>query len=136
MEGRVTKYCHSEGDQNGRPFSRLSQILADRPDFNDITLKIDLNKNDNVIDKTGNASGLKEARDLLALEICRAFKDKENLPLYLNYVKRYPIEIIQKAFEETQKMPLNKIKKTKGALFTYLVKYYGNDSNTAENFGH
>jgi hypothetical protein len=123
------------GDPEGRNFSHLSQILGGNDHPNDNTIKKDILKNDNVIYKSslkrfahkGFSPGDRE--DLLALKICKAFQDKENLPLYLAYVKKYPSEVIRRAFEGVNKIPANKIKKTRGALFTYLVKYYAQAQN-------
>lgn len=69
----------------------------------------------------------RNSQDWLALDICEALDDQDNLPLYLSYVRRYPPRIIQRAFNEARKLPENKIKKTRGALFTYLVKHYAED---------
>jgi len=98
---------------------------------NDITLKKDI-LNDNV----GDLSRLVMNERVLAMEICQAFKDEKNLPLYLSYVNQYPIEIIKKAYQESIKLPSNKIKKTRGALFTYLVKHYAAKKYYTQNHGH
>lgn len=66
----------------------------------------------------------KSSQDLQALDICQALNDQDNLPLYLSYVRTYPPKIIQRAFRAARDLPANKVKKTRGALFTYLVKLY------------
>lgn len=67
------------------------------------------------------------SQDLLALDICQALDDSDNLALYLSYVRRYSPKVIHQAFNAARKLPENKIKKTRGALFTYLVKHYAED---------
>lgn len=69
----------------------------------------------------------RNSQDLLALDICQALDDSDNLPLYISYIRKYPPKIIQQAFNAARKLPENKIKKTRGALFTYLVKHYAGD---------
>jgi hypothetical protein len=66
------------------------------------------------------------AEDKLAVEIATEFADLTHLPVYVAFCRRYPQAVIRKAFEATQKFPPEKIRKSKGALFTYLVKHYAN----------
>jgi hypothetical protein len=51
--------------------------------------------------------------------------DLDNLALYEAYMKRYPEEIIRKAYQDVLNTPPDKIKKSAGAYFTFLVKKYG-----------
>jgi len=71
----------------------------------------------------------KSSQDWLALDICQILGDSDNLPLYLSYVRKYSPKIIQMAFDAARELPANKIKKTRGALFTYLVKHYAGEKN-------
>ena len=71
----------------------------------------------------------KNSQDLLALDICQTLGDLDNLPLYLSYIRKYSPKIIQMAFDAARELPANKIKKTRGALFTYLVKHYAGEKN-------
>lgn len=64
--------------------------------------------------------------DRLAVQIATEFSDLTHLPVYVAFCRRYPLPVIRKAFETTQKYPPEKIRKSKGALFTYLVKLYAN----------
>ena len=123
MAGRVAKECHSEVGLKGREIKNLSHNPAVDRDDNDITIKKNKLQNDNVADDRLSIGPLIN-QDLLAYEICSAFKDEKNRPLYLSYVRKYPLEIIRRAFDEAVKLPTHKIRKNRGALFNYLVKHH------------
>jgi hypothetical protein len=125
-KGRVAKKCQSDAALKGQEINNLSQNPAMNHDENDITIKKDKLRNDNVADDYFPI-GPQNHQDLLAYEICNAFKDEKNLPLYLAYVRRYPLEIIKRAFDEVERLPPHKIRKTRGALFNYLVKRYAKE---------
>ena len=67
------------------------------------------------------ARGPEEA---LALEVAKTLGDEKNLGLYLSYCRKYPRDIILRAFGEAKETPEGRIKRSRGALFTYLVKRY------------
>jgi hypothetical protein len=85
----------------------------------------------------------------IARKIAKGFKDEANYKFYLAYCQRYPLKIIWRAFIEVQRIPAERIRKSKGALFNYLVQKYaqgyqellGNQedatdaANATENFG-
>ncbi|HRS96585.1 MAG TPA: hypothetical protein P5040_00265 [Smithella sp.] len=132
MPGRVTELCQSVLLPKGRETWQTSEDSVSSFAPNDKTLKKDILTNNNVAAKTSLQS-----RDVaIALEICQAFKDKKNLPLYLAYVKKYEMGIIKQAFKEAMKPPANKIKKTRGALFNYLVQYYAGEHDVSQNHRH
>lgn len=60
----------------------------------------------------------------LAQRIAKEFKDEDNLGYYEDLCERFPEHLINRAFSEVRKVPQAKIKKSRGALFTYLVKKY------------
>ncbi|RIK82247.1 hypothetical protein DCC62_00450 [candidate division KSB1 bacterium] len=60
--------------------------------------------------------------ELTAITLARSFRDEENLRLYSSYLSRYPVEIIVKAYQQVLNTPSNRIKKSPGAFFTFLVK--------------
>ena len=124
--GRVTEKCHSEAGRKGQETDDTSHNPAVTRDDNDITIKINKLLNDNVADDCLSI-GPQLHQELLAYEICRAFKDEKNRPLYLSYVRKYPLEVIKRAFDEARRLPPNKIRKTRGALFNYLVKRYAKE---------
>jgi len=81
--------------------------------------------NDNI--KTGTVSKQfrpKSKKEQLAWDIARILDDEKNLGLYISYCRKYPEQIIWRAFGETKECSADKIKKSRGALFTYLVKKY------------
>lgn len=72
-----------------------------------------------------------DREELLALDLADALNDQENLPLYLSYAKRYPEQLLRSVLGEVKEVPLNKIKKSRGALFNHLVQKYV--QQTADN---
>jgi len=130
--GRMSIYGHSQEPENGLKTAQPSRDSASGAAPYDRTIKKDRLTINDVTAKTSLTS-----RDVaVAMEICQAFKDEANLALYLSYVRKYDHEIIKKAFEEAIKTPANKIKKTRGALFNYLVQYYAGEQTTPDNHNH
>ena len=70
----------------------------------------------------------KTRQELLALDLAQAFGDYEGLALYLSYAKKYPEALLRKVLGEVKEVPTCKIKKSRGALFNYLVQKYAKDS--------
>ena len=66
----------------------------------------------------------KSREELLALDLAKALKDRKGLPLYLSYSKRYPESFLRKVLGEVKEIPDRKIKKSRGALFNYLIQKY------------
>lgn len=60
----------------------------------------------------------------LVKEIVTAFDDKGSQPYYEQLCAKYPEELILRTFKKVQALPDDKIKKSRGALFTYLLKQY------------
>ena len=70
----------------------------------------------------------------LAMDIATALGDHKNLALYISYSRRYPIWLLRKVLGEVKEIPSEKIKKSRGALFNYLVqKYAKEDSQNLSN---
>jgi len=67
--------------------------------------------------------------ELLAYSIAETFNDKDQLKLYLTYCKKYPCHIIQRAFGEARNVPDARIRKSRAALFFYLVKQYAHQGH-------
>ena len=65
----------------------------------------------------------------LAIEISQDFKDEENFEYYQSVSQKYPPELINKAFNKVKSIPDSKIRKSRGALFTYLIKKYASQKN-------
>ena len=63
-------------------------------------------------------------REHLAFMIADAFNDLGQIKLYITYCKKYPLNIIYRAFSEAKNFPEARIKKSRAAIFFYLLKTY------------
>ncbi len=63
-----------------------------------------------------------EKRDELAGEIAVAFREEEQIKLYQHVCSQHDYTAIKKAFDDTMKVPSDRIKKSRSALFFYLLK--------------
>lgn len=63
---------------------------------------------------------------LLASEIAAALEDTAALPLYEGYAQCYPEALLRELLRRTLSIPDHKIKRSRGALFTYLVQQHAN----------
>ena len=61
----------------------------------------------------------------LAYELASALNDKESLPVYIAFIRKYNEEFLKRMLLRVMSIPDNKIRRTRGALFTYLVKEHG-----------
>ena len=59
---------------------------------------------------------------LLALDLAETLDDLPGLPLYLSLTKKYPEPFLRRALSEVKEIPADKIKKSRGAYFNYLVQ--------------
>jgi len=66
----------------------------------------------------------KTAADALALEIAQAFSDEARLPFYRQVCAAHDRSVVYRAFRETLDMPVAHIKKSRKALFIYLLRSY------------
>jgi hypothetical protein len=66
----------------------------------------------------------KTQQEYLAELIAEAFGESGKRELYLHHCRKYPLETIQKAFAEARSIPDDQIKKSRAAVFFYLVNYY------------
>lgn len=74
--------------------------------------------------KTSKEFRPRTREELLAFDIAKELNDLKALPLYLSYVKKYPESLLRKILGEVKEIPIEKIKKSRGALFNHLVKKY------------
>ena len=63
-------------------------------------------------------------REHLAFMIADAFNDLGQIKLYVNYCKKHPLTLIHRAFAEAKSYPEARIKKSRAAIFFYLLKTY------------
>lgn len=66
----------------------------------------------------------KNQAELLALDLAKELDDPPGLPLYLSYAKKYPASLLRQALGVVKEIPSQKVKKSRGALFNYLVQKY------------
>lgn len=83
----------------------------------------------------GRGRAYKTRKQALAEEIARAFHDVEGIGLYLDYCRRYPETIIRRAYGEVRELPDSAIRRSRGALFNYLVQKYGKEEEEQSNPG-
>ncbi len=69
-------------------------------------------------------------REALAVMIATAFHDEAQVTLYLQYCRKYPLQSVYRAFAEAQSVPLAQVKKSRAAIFFYLIKRYTHDPHT------
>lgn len=60
----------------------------------------------------------------LANEIANTLQDRDALPLYHKYTQRYKEAFLRRTLDKVMSIEQSKIRKTRGALFTYLVSQY------------
>jgi hypothetical protein len=58
----------------------------------------------------------------LANEVAAKLGDKESINAYLNICEQYSEEHVRKVLEKVLSIPIREIRKTPGALFTFLVR--------------
>lgn len=61
----------------------------------------------------------------LAYELAQALGDMESLPVYIGFAEKYQEAFLRKVLTKVLSLPDEKIKRTRGALFTYLVMQNG-----------
>ncbi len=68
-------------------------------------------------------------REHLAFMIADAFNDLGQIKLYVIYCKKYPLSVIHRAFSEAKAYPEARIKKSRVAIFFYLLKTYAHQKS-------
>lgn len=86
--------------------------------------------------KIDTPNGEKAEKDeRLARLIARELDDMGNLALYRNYCSRFPAIAILKAYIKVRETAPENIKKSRGALFNFLVQKYGKTSKPTRDSG-
>jgi len=74
------------------------------------------------------------AEEALALDIVNSLGEpRGNLPLFIAYCRKYPRPILERAWTEARHTPPSKIKKSRGALFNYLVQKHAREECSARD---
>jgi hypothetical protein len=136
MSLRVAKLCHSGNAKSSQNPANLRQKFRHTSAPNDITITKDILKNDidRVTESNFSKNLLPKNKKLLAAKIAILLDDESALPLYLAYTKKYPERLIREVLGIVLAIPKTKIKKSRGALFNYLVQLYA--GNKEKNTGH
>lgn len=74
--------------------------------------------------KTYRAFKPETREELLALDLAEALYDMDGLPLYLSYARKYPEGFLRQVLGKVLEIPSDRIKKSRGVVFNYLVKKY------------
>jgi len=131
---KIPDFCGWENPTDEEAFKRPNPLnLSKKPDFSAGPIDT-LNKyilNNDIDSKNSRDSLLKTAKQSksteLAMDIATALGDHKNLALYISYSRRYPIGLLRKVLGEVKEIPSEKIKKSRGALFNYLVQKYAKE---------
>lgn len=65
--------------------------------------------------------------ELLATDIAHTLGEENNIKTYLSYANKYPESFLRRMLSEVKRTPSHKIKKSRGALFAYLVRHYADN---------
>jgi len=69
--------------------------------------------------------GVKTKTELLALDLATTLDDIQALPLYISYARKYPEHFLRRILGVVKEIPPEKVKRSRGALFNYLVQKHG-----------
>lgn len=61
----------------------------------------------------------------LAYEIANTLNDQKSITIHLSFVKRYKPEFLKEILLRVMSIPDNKIRRSRAALYTYLVNEHG-----------
>ena len=66
----------------------------------------------------------------LAREIADALNDMEAISIYEGFALKYKEEFLRRILQRVLSIPQDQIRKTRGALFTYLIKQNGGQNGS------
>ena len=66
----------------------------------------------------------------LANEIAETLKDRDSIALFLIYTRKYKEQFLKDILAKVMAMDERKIRKSRGALFTFLVNQHGAHGNS------
>lgn len=137
-------FSHPRGDKNatshsapkGSKTAPLSQkveadVAPNERSLKKGLLKIDIDRKKLFFDRALSYQGQKPKtkQELLACDLARDLGDQEGLPLYLSYAAKYPESLLREVLSTTRQMPQSKIRKSRGALFNYLIQQYASQTS-------
>lgn len=65
----------------------------------------------------------------LAHELAETLDDRDALPLYLQFTRKFQEAHLRRILAKVMAIDATKIRKTRGALFTYLITKNGNNNS-------
>jgi len=71
--------------------------------------------------KPSDGSFPKTREELLAIDLAEGLRNPHGLNLYQSYAQRYPERLLRALLSEVKQVPEGRIKKSRGALFAYLL---------------
>lgn len=77
---------------------------------------------------------LQRKENPLARQIAESFQDLNCLRSYIVCCQKYPPAIVERAYQDARSFPQARIKKSRAAIFFYLVKHYAHQA--PYNSGH
>jgi hypothetical protein len=87
----------------------------------------------NPVDTGFKSIGFYAKHELLAWDLAKALDDSAGIRLYRSYCRKYPEWLLRKVLGEVMEVPIEQLRKGRGALFNHLVQQYA--QNTAEDPG-
>jgi len=132
---QTSDFCGQKNPTTEVAFNKQNELNSDKkPDFpprpidtiNKYILKNDIDNNNSADSPLGASKEFKSKE--LAMDIARALEDQENLALYISYCRRYPLPLLRRVLDEVRQIPSEKIKRSRGALFNYLVQKYAKET--------
>ena len=118
---------------NETPIDRNDKRNDSRNDSKDINNIVRIDSNDSIDNDNKLNSFTLTKEEILAGDLAEGLDDKLNFAFYLSVARKYPEEFLRKIFSHVRGIPSSKIKKSKGALFNYLVqKYEKRDENNRD----
>lgn len=95
-----------------------------RNDSKNINNIVRIDSNDSIDNDSELNSSTLTKGEILARDLAEGLDDKPNFAFYLSVSRKYPEDFLRKIFSQVKGIPASKIKKSKGALFNYLVQKY------------
>ena len=83
----------------------------------------------NTIKRPETEAGDESKSELLAHDLAEALNDQSHYTIYLSYTKQYSESFLRRVLAETKMTPDRKIRKSRSALFNYLVYHYAGQGN-------
>ena len=118
----------SSGEKLSQETTAGSKIARPNPnDKSSITTDLSIGDNNDrgVVHRPDQA----EAVERLAYRVADGLGDMKNLRLYQSYCRRFPAEMILKAYVHAKEPHPDKIRVSRGALFNFLVQLYAKRGN-------